>query len=98
MGPIVSSTARRSLPVFPDQRISSGHSGFSKRRHRGRRTRIGGVRSQGTHVPVEKPSFKLEQDRETRARLRDDARALNARRCRHRVGRSSQAPDPQVDA
>ena len=40
------------------------------------------------------PSFKLEQDRETRA----DARAVNARRCRHHVARSSQAPDPPVDA
>ena len=27
-----------------------------------------------------------------------DARVVNARRCRHHVGRSSQAPDPPVDA
>jgi hypothetical protein len=26
------------------------------------------------------------------------ARAVNARRCKHPVGRSSQAPDPPVDA
>src|SRR4029453_5767646 len=51
-----------------------------------------------TQAQASWPLFKLEQDRETPARAYETTPgAVNVRRCRHRVGRSSQAPDRPDD-